>query len=1159
MELRLLTDPEYGQEFDVAVDRIIDRYVAGEFKGAELDRVRSYFLASEERQEKLRFALALKERKAKRSSVIGPGKKSITPYLAIAASLLVMVGIGFFVWRASRSKDDLQDGLVALQAAFREERPVEGRLSDFNYVPMQNQRGGSAKVDYVKRDLAATLLLRERSDRPSAASHQAAGKYYLMIGQFDQATKELDAAVALEPNNAKIHNDLGAVFLEQCQRAGPNEVRLELCGRSLEHVQKALALDNTLLEALFNRALLFQILKSPTQSIAAWKDYLAKDNSSQWAQEAQRNLKQLEQAQSGVSRKGENNVEQFLKAERASDDGAAWKVLSETYTSAGNEVTNQLLDSIFEVGPPAQKIASAESWRALAYVAKVEESHAGDQFTLDLLHHYRQARPLMKPILTNARRQMRTGYQLFESSRFDEAIREYRSAQLNYEKADDKAGKAFVEYRLAHCYLMSPNPEQARLAFSRLLEVSEANRYHWLAARCLFGLAHANSDGSEYSKAIEYSGSALRRFEQYGDLNGIIKTLTQLADLHHEVKRSSEAIEYQSRAWIVAANMQIQTKERWSLLNGIGFSMRALQLPAAALFFQREALNLATAMNIPLLVSRSYSYMSSVYASMKMYEQAVNEAKQAFEVGRSIRFDSSGREMMAQSLQQLGDIYRDAGRCDEALKNYDSSLELYKALNFDFHAYESHKRKLLCYLTVADKQMIRDELHTVLGLSESYRRRITDESQRNSFFDAEQEVYDLAIGYESGVEKDYAKALEYSEQSRARSLLDAVNAGQRAAKKKARFAALSPVVSSSLTLAQIQKKLPETAQIVQYAVLDEKTVFWVITNTAVKQEEVPITASALTAKVNGFLEIVNQRPNAQDYQPDRAIELYNLLIAPIERHLERAKFLVVVPDKVLNYLPFSALVSPATSRYLIEDYALGAAASGTLFVNLSVAATRKAGHTSEHLLTVGNPNFNRERFSSLRDLPASVTESKTIAGLYENPKLLSPDEATEANVTAELAHAEVAHLAMHFVLNEQTEMLSGFPLTPETSSNGMAGRFDGFLQSYEICRLDLRRMRLIVLSACQTGIEKQYRGEGAVGAARPFFIAGVPTVVATLWRVDSDASAALMVSFHKRRRESLSTTQALQQAQIDMLHGDDAQYRHPYYWAAFLSIGGLGN
>jgi len=100
---------------------------------------------------------------------------------------------------------------------------------------------------------------------------------------------------------------------------------------------------------------------------------------------------------------------------------------------------------------------------------------------------------------------------------------------------------------------------------------------------------------------------------------------------------------------------------------------------------------------------------------------------------------------------------------------------------------------------------------------------------------------------------------------------------------------------------------------------------------------------------------------------------------------------------------------------------------------------------------------------------------------------------------------------------------------------------------------------LVVLSACQTGIERQYRGEGAVGAARPFFIAGVPTVVASLWPVDSDASADLMVKFHQHRRDGLRVTEALQQAQLELVRGTDVRYQHPYYWAPFLTIGGITN
>ena len=104
-----------------------------------------------------------------------------------------------------------------------------------------------------------------RSDHPSAASHQAAGKYYLMVRQFDEAKKEFTAALALEPQNAKIHNDLGAVLLEEGRAqssAADNSRQLELYGRSVEHIQKALELDNSLQEALFNRALVFQFMKS---------------------------------------------------------------------------------------------------------------------------------------------------------------------------------------------------------------------------------------------------------------------------------------------------------------------------------------------------------------------------------------------------------------------------------------------------------------------------------------------------------------------------------------------------------------------------------------------------------------------------------------------------------------------------------------------------------------------------------------------------------------------------------------------------------------------------------------------------------------------------------------------------------------------------------
>jgi CHAT domain-containing protein len=132
-------------------------------------------------------------------------------------------------------------------------------------------------------------------------------------------------------------------------------------------------------------------------------------------------------------------------------------------------------------------------------------------------------------------------------------------------------------------------------------------------------------------------------------------------------------------------------------------------------------------------------------------------------------------------------------------------------------------------------------------------------------------------------------------------------------------------------------------------------------------------------------------------------------------------------------------------------------------------------------------------------------------------------------------------------------------LTPEDDDSLIDLGLNGFLQSHEIYRLNLRRMRLVVLSACSTGIERQYRGEGAVGAVRPFLVAGVPTAVVSLWGVDSDATAELMVSFHRHRRQDPHpVAQALRDAQLEMLQATNKPaHQHPYYWAPFVVIGGL--
>lgn len=299
VELRLLTEPEYSEELDLKVDEIIDQYVAGEFDGEELERVRTYFFRSEARQEQLRFARAMEAQKtaapasARSTATVAqfqPRRRSYIPSLAIAATLIVAFGLGYYaLYLSMRSHSRLDEGLVALNTAYGQQRPIEARLSDLKYAPFANQRSGGtpANVDYVQRDRARELLRKEAADNPNAASHRALGQFYLAEKQFDNAINEFNAALAVDPNDAKSHFDLGAALLEK----GKSDRSSENFSRSLEHLNKGLQLDNSSLEGLFNRALVYEYMNQPREAEAAWREYLQKDPSSPWAEEAKQHLK----------------------------------------------------------------------------------------------------------------------------------------------------------------------------------------------------------------------------------------------------------------------------------------------------------------------------------------------------------------------------------------------------------------------------------------------------------------------------------------------------------------------------------------------------------------------------------------------------------------------------------------------------------------------------------------------------------------------------------------------------------------------------------------------------------------------------------------------------------------------------------------------------
>ncbi|HSE17834.1 MAG TPA: tetratricopeptide repeat protein [Pyrinomonadaceae bacterium] len=279
MEIRLLSDPVYVEEFDVVVNELTDQYVAGAVQGAERDQMERYFFAAPARREKLRIAAALKERQ---QAVAKPWLPSWE--LRVAASILIVAGLALGIWWALKSgESEFDKGMAALQTGYSERRPIEPRISTLSYLPFPLTRGSAVndqrQEDFRRAELHFAQAVREK---PTPETHHALGKAYLAQGKFDDAIREFEQALSGSQTPAQVYNDLGVAWLEKID-----------FNRSLDSLNKALELDGNLLDALFNRALCYEKQSRFDDAKAAWNEYLKHDSTSNWAYEARQHLIRL--------------------------------------------------------------------------------------------------------------------------------------------------------------------------------------------------------------------------------------------------------------------------------------------------------------------------------------------------------------------------------------------------------------------------------------------------------------------------------------------------------------------------------------------------------------------------------------------------------------------------------------------------------------------------------------------------------------------------------------------------------------------------------------------------------------------------------------------------------------------------------------------------
>ena len=535
-------------------------------------------------------------------------------------------------------------------------------------------------------------------------------------------------------------------------------------------------------------------------------------------------------------------------------------------------------------------------------------------------------------------------------------------------------------------------------------------------------------------------------------------------------------------------------------------------------------------------VNDSLRHMVEAAAAASDFAAALDYAGESMQLALTRSDSPENMRTIAETYLMLADVKNESRDCLNALSGYDKALETFRRLpEVTDRLYQTHKGKLFCYQQMDRREDFAVELQTVLDLSEQYRVTIREDASRQAFFANEQDVFDAAAA-NAIKEGDARGAFAFVERSRARSLLDFVESDKPIADVERNFAA----VSHPLSLAEIQARLPEQVQLVQYAVLPKKLAIWVVSKTRFSLIEKSITAVELEQKIEDYqAAVLSKAPPDEIKQAGR--ELYELLI-PAELADQK---LCLVPDKSLHQLAFASLVSP-NGKYLLEDFALLYAPSASLLVLVTENARRKDRFTTERLLSIGNPDFDRDENPNLPDLGSAAAEAKSIAGDYQGSIPLLGGEATKDRFLRDFAAANVIHFAGHFLANRHS---------PGNSKLLFAG---GELRTSELGAYQLPQVKLVVLSACETGFERYDKSEGAIGIARTFLALGAPLVVASQWKVDSEPTKDLMIAFHRNRKANhLTSAESLRQAQLEVLR--NRQTQSPYYWAAFSLFGGYAN
>jgi CHAT domain-containing protein len=741
------------------------------------------------------------------------------------------------------------------------------------------------------------------------------------------------------------------------------------------------------------------------------------------------------------------------------------------------------------------------------------------------------------------------------------AVTELSQAQDLYRSTNDVIGEALALTTLGLAHSREGDESGAIQMHLKAVEIfrSAGARHHEAIALNALGQSHQNLN--EYTLAIKNYENALRLFQAVGSLDGASVTTFQIATAYDLSERLDQALTYYDRC---------------------------LRLSRTARKTRTEANALSQIANVYASQGRRVEALQQHLKILKFYEHTGDLRGQAI------------------SLNAYGDFLFQNKQTNRALAAYRKAFPLSEKVGEQGLLISTLYNLSRANFALGASELALPLIQRSLQLIEDLRINVANPDFRLSYFSGLQKHYELCIQILMQLERQHVgngfatQAFLVSERARARLLRDLVAESQAKTDSARSWDGLPQGHSANLEqlipleLKQIQSELRAEDTLLEYSLGTERSYLWAVTSNSIHSYQLP-ARKIIGDAARDFYALVTTRQRLDDerYRDqveaadtnyfEKAHQLSEMILGPVANQLGMRRLLFVT-DGALQLIPFEALPAPSSNHLLLESNEIVAEPSMSALVAVR-KGRRPPGPTNKLVAIIADPVFSRtdDRVQDQTHSGATVFAAGSLQRSSEKPtnqhafarlihaseeadaiSAVAPwgttmlakgfDAARETAIASDLNQYQIVHFATHGFLDNEHPELSGIVLT-SVDRNGE--RTNGVMPLHDIHNLNLSA-ELTVLSACQTGLGKDIKGEGLVGLTHSFMSAGSKSVVASLWKVDDRATAALMANFYRLMlQEGMSPARALRAAKLKMRQ--DKRWNAPYYWAGFVLQGEFTN